>query len=228
MFDKLQSLILQDVSKSYESQSKQQDVLTHVSYAFKPCTSYAIRGVSGSGKSTLLHLLSALDAPSSGVVLFGDKPIGSLGNSFLQSTIGFMFQFHYLINELPVIENVMLPGLVRGEQLALCKERAQELLAMVDLADKAQAYPSQLSGGQQQRVALARALFNKPMFLLADEPTGNLDAGNAQRIVDILLTASKEWGMGIILCSHDEAVYDRMETVLHLVDGHLLLEKGAN
>jgi lipoprotein-releasing system ATP-binding protein len=228
MVDKLQSIILHDVSKTYDAQNKQHKVLTHVSYIFAPGVSYAIRGVSGSGKSTLLHLLSGLDEPSSGTVTYGKTPLAHLGDAFRQSTIGFMFQHHYLINELPVIENIMLPGLVKGTATVDCQERAAELLCLVDLADKALAYPAELSGGQQQRVALARALFNKPLFLLADEPTGNLDAENAQRIVDVLIAASCEWGMGIILCSHDEAVYGRMSTVLHLVDGQLVLEKGPN
>jgi len=226
--DKSQSLILQGVSKMYNADKADITVLSNVSWEFKAHASYAIRGVSGSGKSTLLHLLGGLDQPSGGVVLYGDMPLSQLGDSFRQTAIGFMFQYHYLINELPIIENVMLPGLIKGMPFAWCQARAHELLGTVGLSQKATAYPSELSGGQQQRVALARALFNKPLFLLVDEPTGNLDALSATRIIDMMLAAQQEWGMSIILCSHDQAVYNRMDTVLQLASGQLHLEKGIN
>jgi lipoprotein-releasing system ATP-binding protein len=227
MSNVVKKLVLKSVKKIYEASAKAGPVFENVSCSFEQRKTYAIRGVSGSGKSTLLHLIGGLDTPTDGDVLLGDEPVAALGRDFLQSTIGFVFQAHYLVNELPVIENIMLPGRVKGLPEAACAERAQELLHLIGLTDKAQAFPTELSGGQQQRVALARALFNQPAFLLADEPTGNLDAENAQRVVDILLEANKAWGMGVIICSHDAAVYGRMGTVYVLEHGVLSLEKAS-
>ena len=222
------SLVLKAVKKTYGLTSKTVTVFENISCTFEQGKTYAIRGVSGSGKSTLLHLLGGLDAPCAGAVLLNEQSITSFDPVQLSKAIGFVFQAHYLVNELPVIENIMLPGLVQGMSLAACQERAQELLGLIGLADKAQALPPELSGGQQQRVSLARALFNKPAFLLADEPTGNLDVDNAQLVVDLLLNAHKTWGMGVIICSHDAAVYSRMDTVFLLDHGALVLENGSS
>ena len=223
MSDRAKNLALNMVKKSYGPSGKTVTVFEGVSCVFQQGQTYAIHGVSGSGKSTLLHLLGGLDKPTAGTVLLDDKNIAALGRAFLQDTIGFVFQAHYLVNELLVIENIMLPGLAKGLARQYCQERASELLALVGLADKAQALPTQLSGGQQQRVAIARALFNKPAFLLADEPTGSLDADNAQLVVDIILAANKAWGMGVVICSHDAAVYNRMDHVFFLDHGVLSL-----
>ena len=228
MSNSLKNLVLKSVEKNYVAPGRAVPVFQNVSCMFQEGQTYAIRGVSGSGKSTLLHLLGGLDMPTAGEVLLEGQPVATLGRDFLQSTIGFVFQAHYLVNELPVIENIMLPGRVKGFSVSACQERASELLDLIGLTDKAQAFPSQLSGGQQQRVAVARALFNKPAFLLADEPTGNLDADNAQRVVEILLEANKAWGMGVIICSHDAAVYGRMQHVYLLEHGVLSLEKADN
>ncbi len=225
MANLVKNLVLKSVKKIYESSAQAGPVFEKISCSFQQGKTYAIRGVSGSGKSTLLHLLGGLDVPTQGEVLLNDISIASLGREFLQNTIGFAFQAHYLVNELPIIQNIMLPGRVKGLSDDLCKERAHALLQLIGLSDKAQAFPPELSGGQQQRVALARALFNKPAFLLADEPTGNLDEDNAQLVVDILLEANKTEGMGVVICSHDAAVYRRMEIVYVLEHGALLLDQ---
>lgn len=212
-----------DVHKDFYQGGKFQRVLRGITVTFDHNRAYALTGVSGSGKSTLLHLLGGLDTPTAGSVFFNTKNMASLAqeakNALLNRSLGFVFQFHYLIKELPVIENVLLPGLVNGKTYTECKKRAQELLDMVGVGDKANTYPTTLSGGEQQRVAIARALFNKPAFLLADEPTGSLDADNAQSVIDLLFKAKAEWHMGIIVCSHDPAVYQRMETVYRLHEG---------
>ncbi|MBM3892999.1 ABC transporter ATP-binding protein [Candidatus Dependentiae bacterium] len=226
MSNVVKNLVLKSVKKIYGSSAKAGPVFESISCTFQRGKTYAIRGVSGSGKSTLLHLLGGLDTPTTGEVLLDDTSVASLGREFLQSTIGFVFQAHYLVNELPVIENIMLPGRAKGLSEVLCKKRAYALLQLIGLSDKAQAFPPELSGGQQQRVAVARALFNKPAFLLADEPTGNLDADNAQLVVDILLEANKLEGMGVVICSHDAAVYGRMEIVYVLEHGALLLDQS--
>jgi len=227
--DKKDILHASAVCKAYEQGGKDLHVLNGVNVTFEQGLSYAITGVSGSGKSTLLHVLGGLDTPTSGAVLFNGKDIAKLRpshkNLFLNRHIGFVFQFHYLIRELTVRENIMMMGLIKGEPRSACSKRAEHLLALVGLTEKALSYPTQLSGGEQQRVAIARALFNKPSFLLADEPTGNLDAGNAQLMVDLFFAAQQEWGMGIIVCTHDNAVYDRMHTVYHLSQGVLVQEQ---
>jgi len=223
------TLTLRNVHKVYEQGGKPLVVLKGITASFNQGALYAITGVSGSGKSTLLHLLGGLDEPSEGDVWLNDKNLQSLRSgqksTFLNRTVGFVFQFHYLVKELTVAENIMMIGLIRGERQSQCRERVAELLAMVGLTDKATVYPTKLSGGEQQRVAIARALFNRPSFLLADEPTGNLDADNAQRVVDICIAAQQEWGMGIVLCSHDSVIYNRMTSVYRLRDGVLTLEK---
>ena len=144
---------------------------------------------------------------------------------FLNKELGFVFQFHYLIKELSVLENIMLPGLIKGDSKISCKKRAKKLLKQVGLTGKIDSYPTELSGGEQQRVSILRAVFNKPAFLLADEPTGDLDADNAAKIVDLLKSCQKEFGTGLIICSHDHSVYNQMETVLRLHDGLLDVEK---
>ncbi len=222
-------LALHGVYKNYEQGGVLVPVLKGVDGTFHQGCSYAITGVSGSGKSTLLHVLGGLDVPSSGSVTFNAKNFDqfrtSHKNSFLNLHIGFVFQFHYLIRELTVRENVMMPGLIKGESRRACRTRAEQLLKLIGLSERADFYPPQLSGGEQQRVAIARALFNKPSFLLADEPTGNLDAENAQMVVDLFCAGQKEWNMGIVICTHDSAVYGRMETVYRLYEGTLVARK---
>lgn len=219
-------LAASDVYKSYGQGEKKIHVLRGITARFEQGKSYAITGVSGSGKSTLIHILGGLDEPSSGHVSYNNQNIfkfrASQKNFFHNGTIGFVFQFHYLIKELSVLENIMMMGMIRGERRDVCKKRALFLLEGCGIGEKADAYPTQLSGGQQQRVAIARAMFNKPAFLLADEPTGSLDEETAKQITGLFFEGQKEWGMGIILCSHDSGVYEQMETVYTLHDGKLL------
>ncbi len=213
------------LTKFFSQGKKQVNVFSNVTETFKQNNSYAITGVSGSGKSTLLHILGGLDTPSSGHVYFDDQNIFSLKqkakDAFLNQSIGFVFQFHYLVKELTVLENVMMKCLIAGDSKNVAQKKSSDLLTNIGLEDKLHTYPTQLSGGEQQRVSIARALVNKPMFLLADEPTGNLDAGNAQLIVDLFKSLQKEYGMGIIICTHDQAVYEKMDTVMHLHKGIL-------
>ncbi len=220
------NLAVCDVFKNYVQGNSIVPVLKGVSATFEQGKSYAITGVSGSGKSTLIHLLAGLDVPSQGTVHYDGQDINSFAESqksnFLNKTIGLVFQSPYLIKELSVLENVMIKGLIAGRSSAECKDGAVQLLKNVGLEEKIYGYPGQLSGGQQQRVALARALMNKPQFLLADEPTGNLDPQTAQTILDLIIAAQKEWGMGLIISSHDRFVTDRMETVLEVKDGKLV------
>ena len=218
-------LIAKNIYKDFGHGNKVNHVLKGISIEFNKNATYAIKGVSGSGKSTLMHILGGLDNPTKGFVTFNEQDIYKLSphkkESFLNQMVGFVFQFHYLIKELTVLENIMLIGLVRGESKKACLHRANELLQLMGLSGKENKYPGQLSGGEQQRVSIARAIFNKPSFLLADEPTGNLDIDNAQNAVNLLLKAKDEWKMGIIICSHDPNVYNKMDIVYTLHDGLL-------
>jgi len=215
--------------KSFIQGGKTLEVLHGVDVEFEQGKTYAITGVSGSGKSTLMHLLGGLDTPTSGSVFFDNQNLfefsASNKDKFLNKNLGFIFQFHYLIKELSVLENIILMGLIKGDSRKDCEQRAEKLLEQVGLQDKINSYPTQLSGGQLQRVSILRSIFNKPSFLLADEPTGDLDAENAAIIVDLLLQYRDEWKTGLIICSHDEAVYGKMESVFRLHEGLLKQER---
>lgn len=223
----MSSLSINQLSKSFIQASHVTNVLDRVSYTFDSRQTTVITGVSGTGKSTVMHLLAGIDKPNSGTVLYNGDDIGLLSKrtEFLQKKIGLMFQVPYLIDELSVVENVMIKGLIANESYALCKERALELLQYVHLVNKAEQAPRTLSGGEQQRVALARALFMQPEFILADEPTAHLDAVTKSSIIDLLLTCHKEWNMGLIIASHDESFAEYMDVVLCL-EGGKLIEKG--
>ena len=222
---KIEKLIVKNLYKSFEQAGKELNVIKGVNFDFERGKTYSIIGASGSGKSTLLHLLGGLDVPCDGVVLCNDHNIFTMNQKtkekFLNKHLGFVFQFHYLIKELSVIENIILPGLIASKSKKECIQKAEKLLKELGLEDKMYSYPTQLSGGQLQRIAILRAIFNEPDFLLADEPTGDLDAQNAQLIIDLLLNCQKKWGMGLIICSHDKSVYERMEKVLTLYNGIL-------
>lgn len=184
----------------------------------------AVVGPSGSGKSTLLGLVAGLDAPTSGAVLIDGTDITTLGEDELArlrgTRIGFVFQFFHLIPSLTAFENVLVPLEIAG--LRKPSERARELLREVDLMDRAHHYPSQLSGGEQQRVALARALANDPPILLADEPTGNLDATNGRHVMDLLQAVNRTRGTTVMLVTHDLELTARADVVLSLRDGRVV------
>jgi lipoprotein-releasing system ATP-binding protein len=219
-------LCLQGVEKFFIHAGIRVEILKKTTVSFQEGMSYAIVGASGVGKSTLMHILSGLESPNAGDVLFNSHIISKFNTHekfiFLNQSIGLVFQQPYLIRELSVLENVMVPGLLRGQSSAECKDRAQELLVQVDLESKWMSKVSTLSGGQQQRVALARALFNRPQFLLADEPTGSLDVNTGKLIVELLGRFQKEYGMGIIVSTHDMQVAAAMDQMYCLQGGNLV------
>lgn len=218
------------VSKSFIQGPLPIMVLNEVTVTFCSDVSYAITGISGSGKSTLLHLLAGLDVPTSGTITYDEADIfawpESKKNTFLNKSIGLLFQYPYLVKELSLLENVILKGLISGKTVASCTQEATELLTEVGLENRLHAYPGELSGGQQQRVALARALMNQPAFLLADEPTGNLDMQTGQMVLDLLVTLQKRWQLGLIVSTHDPIIAGSMHTIYELHHGSLLLKKG--
>ena len=187
--------------------------------------SVSVIGQSGSGKSTLLQLLGGLDVPTTGEVRVGGRPLAGMGEAELARTrsgqIGFVFQFHHLLREFSALENVMMPQLIAGAAPAAARARAAELLAAVELSARSTHKPAQLSGGEQQRVAVARALANRPLVLLADEPTGNLDPETAERLHDLLFQVSRDEGAALVLVTHDLVLAARADRVLRLQGGRL-------
>jgi lipoprotein-releasing system ATP-binding protein len=185
----------------------------------------SVIGQSGSGKSTLLHVLGGLDRPGAGEVRVGGRNLAALGDEELArvrgETIGFVFQFHHLLREFTAVENVMMAQLIAGRGKAEARDRARELLAAVGLEGRLHHKPAQLSGGEQQRVAVARALANRPVVLLADEPSGNLDPGTSERLHDLLFRVSASEGAAMVLVTHDLGLAARAGRVLRLQDGVL-------
>jgi lipoprotein-releasing system ATP-binding protein len=191
----------------------------------------AIVGASGSGKSTLLHLLGALDSPSGGAVRLGGQSYSEETADSLAAIrnrkLGFVFQFHHLLREFTALENVMMPLLIAGEDDARARSRAEELLAAVGLAGRMSHRPSQLSGGEQQRTAVARALAADPLVVLADEPSGNLDSGNSERLHQLFAHLSREFETALVVVTHNRSLAGRADRVLSLEDGHLVPLSGV-
>lgn len=202
-------------------------VLREVSLDLYEGSSCAVVGPSGCGKSSLLYTLGLLDRPDSGEVWLGDRKWSEASDDLRararRESIGFVFQFHFLMSEFSAIENVMLPmhrceGIPAGER----RERAASLLARVGLGDKQDRLATQLSGGEQQRVAIARALANSPAVILADEPTGNLDEANAERVVELLLQVGEENGQSVVIVTHNLRIAARCDRKLSMSDGRFV------
>jgi len=185
----------------------------------------AIVGPSGSGKTTLLNIIGGLDSPTGGQVFIDGKDISTLSENqlidFRRDHIGFVFQAYNLIPVLTARENVSFIMLLQNRPAAERRARALELLEAVGIGDKADMRPTQLSGGQQQRVAVARALASRPRFVLADEPTANLDSTSATRLLDIMARLNKEEGMTFVFSTHDQRVIERARRVVRLEDGKI-------
>lgn len=202
------------------------DVLAGVDLSVNRGEFVAIVGSSGSGKSTLLHLLGALDTPSAGSVSLDGRSYGDLVPDDLAMVrnrkIGFVFQFHHLLREFTALENVMLPLLIAGEDDVRARSRAEELLAAVGLAGRMSHRPAALSGGEQQRAAVARALAADPLLVLADEPSGNLDAANSERLHQLFGRLSREFETALVVVTHNRSLAARADRVLSLEGGRLV------
>ncbi len=221
---------LAGVSRTYgERTSEPVQALRSVSLTFEPGSFTSVEGPSGCGKTTLLNLLGLLDAPTAGEVRWDGTPVGSRSDrerSRLRlERVGFIFQRFYLLPTLTAGENVELPLRSRGVRRADRRARAAALLAEVGLNGRTRAFPHQLSGGEEQRVAIARALANEPGLLLADEPTGELDSGNAGVVLDLLARLRKEHGATLVLVTHNPAVAARAERHLTLRDGEVVADR---
>jgi putative ABC transport system ATP-binding protein len=216
------------LTKTYLSGGRRLTVLKDISFSVEPGAFVAIVGPSGSGKTTLLGLLAGLDRPTAGTVHLDGDELGTLSEDELARLrvrkIGFVFQSFQLIPTLTALENVQVPLELRGEPSA---DRAGELLARVGLGDRGHHYPAQLSGGEQQRVALARAFSTRPRVLLADEPTGNLDARTGATIIDLMTELNRDLATTLVLVTHDLDLASRARRTIRLADGAVIADSAA-
>ncbi|MXP51732.1 lipoprotein-releasing ABC transporter ATP-binding protein LolD [Pantoea sp. Seng] len=214
-----------DLCKRYQEGSVQSDVLRNVAFSLQPGELTAIVGSSGSGKSTLLHLLGGLDAPTSGDVVFDGKSLNAMSSAakaeLRNRELGFIYQFHHLLPDFTALENVAMPLLIGKTAKAEAASRALEMLAAVGLEKRAAHRPSELSGGERQRVAIARALVNRPRLVMADEPTGNLDARNADAIFKLLGELNQQQGTAFLVVTHDLNLAKRLNRQMEMRDGQL-------
>ena len=217
---------LRDVTKSYKRDAIDIPVLERVSITVDAGDFMGLMGPSGSGKSTLLNLLAGIDRPTRGTIRIGDTEISSLSERALASWrarhIGFIFQLYNLIPVLTAFENVELPLLLTTLTKAQRRDHVMTALGIVGLADRDQHYPRQLSGGQEQRVAIARAIVTDPTLLLADEPTGDLDAKSAGEVLTLLQRLNEEFKKTIVMVTHDPHAAERASHLLHLEKGTLV------
>ena len=213
------------VDKSYTTKHDIIHVLSETCLKVFSGEVLGIVGASGVGKSTLLHVLGGLDKPAKGQVLFKEENIYKQGNSFLEKFrnihIGFVFQFFNLLPDFTAIENTMFPALIQNKKVSIAKERAEYLLSEVGMKDRMNHKPGELSGGESQRVALARGLMNQPDLLLADEPTGNLDAYNSDQLIELIRRLNKEFNQTFVLVTHSQRVAGQLDRVLELIDGNV-------
>ena len=213
------------LTRSFSSGAGRLDILRGIDIDVRRGDIVAIHGASGAGKSTLLHILGTLDRPTSGQVFIGetnafDLPDDGLAE-FRNRTVGFVFQAHHLLPEFTALENVMMPLLVGRCPWGPARERAEGLLGEVGLGKRLGHKPMELSGGEQQRVAVARALVGRPHIVLADEPSGNLDRGNGEALLDLMWEMSRRHGQAFVVVTHDEAVGRRADRAYMLEDGLL-------
>tara|TARA_Y100000590_G_scaffold60971_2_gene65059 strand:+ start:3886 stop:4560 length:675 start_codon:yes stop_codon:yes gene_type:complete len=197
-----------NLSKSFKNGEKTLSVFSDVSLSFDSGDLITIMGPSGAGKSTLLNILGTLDTPDSGSIIINGQDTQGLTPSEMANirnkVLGFVFQFHHLLPEFNALENVLIPNQIAGE--AGNETKGKELLDYIGLADRMGHFPSQLSGGERLRVAVVRALMNEPKLVLADEPTGNLDLGNANRLVDLFKQINDDFGQAFVIATHNPEV----------------------
>ena len=222
---------LRGICKGFREGERERVVFRDASLLIDPGEWVFLLGRSGSGKSTLLNLIGGMDMPDRGEVVVGGKALNRLSERdrtlFRRNSIGFVFQFYNLIPTLTVLENVLLPLELVGRLTPELRNRARDLLQQVGLADRAETFPDRLSGGEQQRVAVARALVHRPKFVLADEPTGNLDAETGRQVLDLFQSLLRPSGATLVLVTHSGEVARLADRVLTIRDGSLVDATGG-
>ena len=223
-------LSCQNITKFYQEGTQQTEVLKQVSFSMQPSELVAIVGSSGSGKSTLLHTLGGLDQPSSGEVFIKGQSLQQMTPNALAKLrnqyLGFVYQFHHLMADFTALENVMMPMLIGQQNKTEAQDRAEQILSAVGLQHRISHRPSALSGGERQRVAIARALVNNPAFVLADEPTGNLDHKTTESIFELIQQLNQEKQIAFLLVTHDLNLAEKLNRRLIMQDG-VLREENA-
>jgi lipoprotein-releasing system ATP-binding protein len=221
-------LSCKELVKFYQETDQRIDVLRGINLDVQAGEYIAIVGRSGSGKTTLLHMLAGLEQPSSGSVRVCGKVLSELSDrergKQRNRHIGFVYQFHHLLPEFSALENVMMPVLIAGKGEKVARQEAQLLLKKMELGSRLSHRPAKLSGGERQRVAIARALVNRPDCVLADEPTGNLDAQSAAVIHELILGLNRDFGLSFVLVTHDEALAAQFQKLYRMEDGKLKQE----
>jgi lipoprotein-releasing system ATP-binding protein len=214
------------LSKIYNDSTVNIEVLSNVNFQVQPSEIIAIVGNSGSGKSTLLHLLGGLDKPTSGKVVINGSDLTSLSEiekcHLRNRYLGFVYQFHHLLPDFTAVENVCMPLLIANTAARIAREKAEHLLELVGLKERLQHKVNELSGGERQRVAIARALVINPLCVLADEPTGNLDPRNAERVFQLFLDLQQTLKTSVIIVTHDMNIASQVQRTLMLEYGQLI------
>ena len=220
------ALEARDLFKAYGEGKRRVEILKGASFKVAAGERVAIVGASGVGKTTLLHILGTLERPSAGKVFHFGEDVFALSERelslFRNRRLGFVFQFHHLLPEFDVLENVMLPALIAGEPPSRARERAREVLEKVGLSGRFHHRVGELSGGERQRVAIARALVMNPPVILADEPTGNLDVRTAREVTDLLLQINETYATTMVIVTHNPELATRMERIFGLSDGKVI------
>lgn len=219
----MEILKVQNLCKTYGSGESAVQALADVSFSMERGEFAAVVGASGSGKSTLLNCIGGLDTPTSGGIRLDNEDLLAMKEQqrtiFRRRNIGFVFQSFQLIPELNVEQNIIFPLLLDGRKPE--KQAVDEMLDTLGLTERRKHLPGQLSGGQQQRAAIGRALITKPILILADEPTGNLDSGSSRDVMDLLVRASRKYSQTILMITHNTSLTSSVDRVLHMTDGHL-------
>lgn len=221
----MHNLILQNINKSLGDQKKRIDVIKNANLQLKAGEVVALVGPSGAGKTTFLQIAGLLDNPDSGKIFINGIDASTendqVRTDLRKNYIGFIYQFHHLLPEFSALENIAMPLLIRGMEKKLALKKAEEMLIEIGLSQRSRHFPSQLSGGEQQRVAVARAIIIKPLILLADEPTGNLDSENSDNIFNLIIKLSRQHNISGLVVTHNLELAGRLDRIVRIKDGVL-------